>query len=772
MRCLLLCVFVLAVLADPAAASEAPEATAGMRLSDYLVALKDEGLNLVYTSDLVGEDLRLGAEPAGTSPEERLQSALRPFGLEAVPGPAGSLIVVRRPGAGGEERQETIAAAPERVPIPEVVVTSSLHRLQYQQPELHHYLDRDLATRVPTVADEAVRLTDRLPGTANGGVSTRNHIRGGEANEVLFLLDGLRLYEPYHLKQFQAIATIVNSGAIDGMDFFTGAYPARFGDRMSGVMSIDLRTPAAPRETEIALSFFNTSLVSLGTFGGAEQGDWLVSARRGNLDLIVDLVEPDYGSPDYHDLLGHVGWAFGPRTALSANLLYAKDKLGLNDADRGERAGADYVNTVFWLKWQAEWNDTLHSDTIAAYSDISNRRNGSVALEGVVAGTLAERNTFSVLELRQDWEWVPNARWMLRAGANLKRLEAAYRFSSNKEVEAPFDELFGNQGFRDIDTTLDPAGAQYAAYAEWRWRALPVLTFDLGIRWDLQTYTTAADDSQVSPRVGVLFEPAEGTSLRLGWGRYSQAQEINELQVSDGVNRFYAAQRAEHLVVSLQQAFPGGLAVELSAYRKRFDSVKPYFENAYNSLTLLPELQFDRVQVDPASAEAAGLELMLSRGDAADDLLWWLGYSWARAEDFTASGDVLRSWDQTHTLKAGLSWRWGGWNFSAAGEVHTGWPRSSLTGELVAQPGGPALVLEASPRNVTRFADFNTLDVRVSREVDVSRGTLTAFLEVSNLYDRANPCCTEYSVAEDGSLAERHRNWLPLVPSLGVVWRF
>ena len=132
-----------------------------------------------------------------------------------------------------------------------------------------------------------------------------------------------------------------------------------------------------------------------------------------------------------------------------------------------------------------------------------------------------------------------------------------------------------------------------------------------------------------------------------------------------------------------------------------------------------------------------------------------------------------RSWDQTHTLKAGLSWNREAWDFSLAGEVHTGWPTTRLAGTMVGLPGGgEALELEVSPRNAFRYPVFHTLDLRVSREFDVARGDLTAFLEVTNLYDRANPCCTEYSLNPDGSLASVETRWLPLLPSLGVVWRF
>jgi len=278
--------------------------------------------------------------------------------------------------------------------------------------------------------------------------------------------------------------------------------------------------------------------------------------------------------------------------------------------------------------------------------------------------------------------------------------------------------------------------------------------------WDQQSYTTAENDAQSSPRLGVLYQAGERTELRLGWGQFSQAQEINELQVSDGVGTFFRAQRAEHVVANLKHQFANDINIDVSYYRKSFRTVRPRFENAFNSLTLLPELQFDRYRIDPISAEATGAELMVSEGDASQQLFWWFGYAWSEVRDKTLDQKIARSWDQTHTVKAGLSWRWRRWDLSVAGEVHTGWPKT----ELVAQD-----------LNSARYSVFHTLDARISREFDVRRGDLTVFLEVSNLYDRDNPCCTEYSVittATGPELVGKEAHWLPLVPSLGVVWRF
>ncbi len=48
----------------------------------------------------------------------------------------------------------------------------------------------------------------------------------------------------------------------------------------------------------------------------------------------------------------------------------------------------------------------------------------------------------------------------------------------------------------------------------------------------------AKDDEQVSPRLSVLYLINSRSELRVGWGQFSQAQESNELQVSDGVDTF------------------------------------------------------------------------------------------------------------------------------------------------------------------------------------------------------------------------------------------
>ncbi|NQV86394.1 MAG: TonB-dependent receptor, partial [Woeseiaceae bacterium] len=683
-------VWLLVLTSLPQLIFAAADVWQGRQVSELLLDLSNQGYQIIFSSDVVTDKLLVQSEPDLSEPLLGLRTVLEAHGLALEMGPAGTWLVRKNL---APQASEPVLVEPEPPALPEIVVTSSLHRLAYKHTGTQTYLDRDLATRIPAAAEEAVRITNRLPSTASGGISTRNHIRGGEANEVLFLLDGLRLYEPFHLKDFQSVATIVNSSAIDGIDFYSGAYPARYGDRMSGVMSMSLRQPQKPIETELSLSFFNASALSLGTFGGRDQGDWLLAARRGNLDLIADVVDPEVGSPEYQDYLMHVGWEIGPRTQFSGNFLASIDSLILNDPDRGEFANAKYDNRVFWFKWGADWNERWRSETVISASQISNHRNGTLALPDIVSGALDEQREFDAFGIKQDWTYVPSRNWMLSFGVSGTQQEALYRFDSTKTVSAPFDTILDNVPLQVRRIDPHPEGAQYGAYLEARWQLRSNLIVDAGLRWDRQNYTTANDDEQVSPRLGILYQVGERSEIQLGWGQYSQAQEINELQVSDGIDSFFPAQRAEHVVANLKHNFRNDVSLGISYYRKRFGTVRPRFENAFNSLTLLPEIQFDRYRIDPISAEAHGAELMVSQGDGGQAVFWWFGYAWSQVQDKTISGKIPRSWDQMHAVKTGLSWEWGFWDFSAAGEIHTGWPKTELPGDDL---------------NATRYSVFHT----------------------------------------------------------------
>jgi len=751
-------------------------------LRDYIAWLVAQDHAIIYSSDLILPEYSVREEPTDADPLAALRHVLQPYGLKLQDGPGGSLLVVLADGQAdsvpADPALDAFQPADDTAPaLPEIIVSSSMYRLKYEPSGSHTFLDRELTTKLPDIGDDAIRSVDRLPGSANGGVSTKIHVRGGIDNEQLFLFDGLRLYEPYHLKDFQALSTIIDQSAIAGIDFYSAGYQVRFGDRMSGVIDVSLRAPPAETTTELALSFFNTSVLSMGRFGGSDRGDWLVSARRGNLDLVAEAINPNYGAPRYADAFMHFGWELSDRTYISSNVLLSQDKISVSELDDSEHASAKYRNRVIWLKAETDWNNNISSTTILSATDIKNARIGQVDIPLVASGSVDDSREFLAIVLTQDWQIGVSDNWSLSTGFDVKRLEASYAYDSTLDILPPFDQILDNQPSLVRNLRASPRGGQYAVYFESRWRLSDNLIFDAGIRWDQQTYTIANNDDQISPRFNLLYQLGERTELRLAFGQYYQAQEINELQVQDGIATFFPAQRAKHLVASMSHMLTSGIDVRIEIYDKKYRLLNPRYENIFDQLALIPELQIDRARIDAVGAVSRGAELMVTGENETASLLWWLSYSWAVIEDSLSDGDVKRGWDQSHTVKAGINWDWRKWSFSAAGSVHTGWPRTELMVETISNPdGSTTLLASTTPRNSLRHSVFHGVDVRASRQFDVAKGALTGFVEITNLYDRENPCCTKYRLQTDGRgnqfLTSNEGNWLPLIPSLGVIWRF
>ena len=76
-------------------------------------------------------------------------------------------------------------------------------------------------------------------------------------------------------------------------------------------------------------------------------------------------------------------------------------------------------------------------------------------------------------------------------------------------------------------------------------------------------------------------------------------------------------------------------------------------------------------------------------------------------------------------------------------------------------------------RNTERLDFYRSMDFRVTRKFNVRSTSLDLFLELSNAFGRHNPCCVEYEIEdEDGEFETKLLDYMPLIPSVGFVWRF
>ncbi len=743
------------------AADSLAAAYAGRKVVSVIDEFRSAGVEFAYSTNVVTDDLYVAFEPEPGTPLEVMTQILRPHGL-TVREEAGTYVVVRG------DRQQTLArdaqsdAAPAPPEIETIVVAASRYEISRDISTSRFLLDRRTIQNMPDFGEDPIRVTQRLPGVAASGASARSHFRGGEDDEVGIMLNGQWLFDPFHVRDYQNIFSAIDTRAIEGVEVYTGGFPVRYGDRMSGLVLMDSLESEKARHSEIGISVFNTSLLTAGKDGDR---NWLFSARRGNLDLVID---SKFGQPSYSDVFGEYEFEISPSARMSLNALYADDQIDLvteTDPNELEQVTSDTRNAQVWLRLDSDWSPSLVSNTVLSFVDFSNRRDGTANdPEKMVALTQDYRDVRQI-GLRQDWVWKPSDRHRTQWGIHATGHEADYFYRG----QANYFGLPALYGRPDIDRTLvaSPEGASYAVYVSDRWQVGDRAMLEWGLRWDDQTYTGIDSDSQLSPRLNLMYRPTERGEFRLSVGRYHQSQPIQSLQIEDGVTQFWKAQRADQVIAGYRQLVAGDVSLRAEVFHKKIRHVRPRFENLYDPLGIMPELQADRVRLEPERAKVSGFELSADQAIGAWN--WWLAYTLSEATDRIDGRDEARSWDQRHALQGGIGWSNEAWNFSMAGSVHSGWP----TTDLSLDANGNAV---PGPRNTLELPTYTSVDLRLSRRFDVRRGSLLLFVEVSNALNRRNVCCIDWDIDQDASggpvLENSPDYWMPLLPAIGILWEF
>jgi outer membrane receptor protein involved in Fe transport len=650
--------------------------------------------------------------------------------------------------------------------ISEVVVQTSRYSMSSQEVQAPTFITQEEVKNMPRLADETLRAVQRLPGVASNGFSSLGSVRGGAPNETGVILDGLRLYEPFHLKDFLSPVSLLDSRMIGGLEFYSGGFPAQFGERMSGVIDATSIRPSQPRYYEIGVNVFHSSALAAGEFDNG-RGHLVISGRRSNIGELSRLSENDFGEPHYYDAFLRADYAVNDSTREAVDVLVSQDSIRARKDEGVQQANAEYQNFYIWNTLEHDWSGALTSKAIVSYTNVDNARHGTVADDFRDAHVIDNRR-FHIFGLRLENKWqLPNTN--VGFGAELRPLEGSYNYRSDVSIAA--DYPFPGYPAQDEHLVIEPnpEGYEASAWFDARVSFYERWTAEAGLRVDTQTYDESGDDEQWSPRVSLLYEPNEATHIRATWGRFYQPQSINELQVEDGIDRFHAAQFADHTIVSVDHEFDS-VELRVEAYDKSYHRLAPRFENLFDPLALLPETDRDRVMIDASAARARGVEVLM-RLRPHGPWSGWLSYSWSQAYDRIDGQNQARSWDQRHAINLGVVWTRGPWAFTLVDSYHSGWPKTQVS---LTSSSPPAVVI--GTRNAQRLADYNSLDMRLTRTFALTHGALDAFVEITNALARENPCCTTYTYTQDANgtptLNQEVDNWLPLVPMFGVLWRY
>jgi hypothetical protein len=157
---------------------------------------------------------------------------------------------------------------------------------------------------------------------------------------------------------------------------------------------------------------------------------------------------------------------------------------------------------------------------------------------------------------------------------------------------------------------------------------------------------------------------------------------------------------------------------------------------------------------------------------------WAAAYTLARAQDRAEGSWIPRRFDQRHTVTVQAAYQPDPrWNLSLGWRFHSGWPATAWSWEVRTLDDGWNLwTKQYRSLRAQRLPAYHRLDFRLTRTISFRGGTLQAYLDLMNLYNRANLRSWDYSASYEGGLLTVQRlngqELLPLLPTLGLKWEF
>lgn len=741
--------------------------------------------------------------------EQRVISGLNGSFAIRVAAPGRYSLSVRKLGYEPRTTAGIVVAAGQTTRVT-VELTAAVFRLSEVTvvPGSFSFLDAGLASQ-QTISREAIqsapfgedlfRAMHRVPGLTSGDYGAQFSIRGGRQDETLINLDGLEIHEPFHLKDFnEGALSIFDVEAIEGVELLTGGFPARYGDKRSGVMNITSRTPRrAGTHVTAGASLTNATLFGEGTFSGS-RGSWLVSGRRGFFDVLLRTINrKETRAPAYNDVFGSLRYAINAQHALAFNVLRASDTYrfqikgttGFNDSiPTIEAADNRYGNAYAWLTLRSLLSEHLALNSLISVGSVTARREGDehhrdrpTEYYGV-----AGRRDFSVYSVKLDFRYQRSNRVVMDWGYDLRSMQANYAWE-NRVTQNPDDPLADTSGYypRITRRRKTAGGLTLAGYLSGRAQLLTPLTIEAGVRYDGATYSHDAD---VSPRLHLLLQLSERNSLRGGWGLYRQRQGIADENAFDRLNRYFPSELSQQLTLGLEHRYAGGGSIRAEVYRKTGSRLRPILRNWKSGLNVFPESSEDRLLVYPTSTEAQGLELFHDR-EFGKRLNVRFGYAYSKTTERVSRIESLNNrlkppfdsthaWpqDQRHALNLDATLRLGrNWSITNSVTVHSGWPYTDEIGVPVRRRNGTT-DLQVRPDTLygRRLPSYQRMDMRLTRRRQTTNGELRFFAEVINLTNRANVLGYDVfrinSPSGAAQLVRDPETWFSILPSIGVSW--
>ncbi len=630
----------------------------------------------------------------------------------------------------------------------------------------------DDAYRFAGARGDVARMASAFAGVLSAN-DQRNDIiiRGGSPTELLWRLDGLDVPNPNHFATQGSTGGpvgAVNSNVLASSDFLTGAFPAEYGDRMSGVF--DLRTRKGNDEKYEFMGQFGFNGIEAmaeGPLPFAERGSnngggssFLVSYRKSFLDILSAL-GVDFGAggvPRYEDLSLKIDLNAGEHDKLWLTGLFGTSDIDIRQSKldtvlsgyQDTRNGTDILSVG--LNWRHFFSD---------------RTFGTLLLGGVASRFRTDVDSLTASREFKSLSATPWYRNRALEGYATAKYTLSYSPDAQSVLTGGLETRFR---FFDLDeyrttTTFSPTlfsakasgnALQMFGFVNWNYRLSDALALNLGIQ---SQYLGVSNKATFEPRAAIAWNFAPAQTLTFGTGIYRQAMPLAVyFESTNGVNnRDLDFSQATHLVVGYSNQFAPEMLFKAEAYYKDYSRV-PISGSTTNAFSMLNAgtnfggISGTGLLVNDGKGRSYGAELSFTKHFSGG---WYAQTALSLVrQEYAGSDAVWRNgaFDNQYifNLLAGYEWKitetftveFAG-RYARAG----GSPRTPI--DIERSRRFQSTVRDGSRAFSERNPDYERIDFRIDFRQNFNGFAIISYFSMENLLNRKNILSQSYNPLRD-----------------------
>ncbi len=433
------------------------------------------------------------------------------------------------------------------------------------------------------------------------GNDSRNDIvvRGNSPLGMLWRIEGMNVPNPNHFGTLNSTGgpvSMLNNNNIDKSDFFTGAFPAQYGNAMAGVFDMKLRNGNMNKGEYVAQVGFN------GFEGGAEgpigkkkQTSYLINYRYSTLGVFKALglnLGTGTAVPVYQDANYKLVSNLSKKSKLSFFGILGDSKADFLGKDI-DTTKPDLYGGNPYQNQRSQFRSTING--LVFDHQLSER--SSVKFIAGYTTTYQHFTNDSISDV--DASTHPYQYVDFETGKMSLQGTYAHKFSAKDNIQAGF--FYENTSFKTIYKEMHPgqpdriyedqAGSMglEQAFVQWKHRFSQGLSVVTGLH---AQFLDLNNSFALEPRAALRYSFNSRNAFNIGYGMHSQAQNVYNYfvrtQTPAGIlhtNKNLDFTRSQHFIAGYDYNISPSMRVKLEAYYQVLDKVPvTNYASSYSAL--------------------------------------------------------------------------------------------------------------------------------------------------------------------------------------------